>query len=171
MKSTSVLLPVALALAAAAASYAPHADAGTSAANATAFCQGALPAFDTEIRKRPLGVNNEGDSNAFVSCSIPIGHNPESINNAVVYLTNRNGAPVDVTCTLVDGLVADLGAGAPSYYPQTVTLPANGSGGLIWMPADFELETFSPYQNYSCNVPAGVEINLLGHDYTDAPGV
>src|SRR5690554_342572 len=38
-------------------------------AQATAICQGALPAFETQIRKRPLALQNEGEANAFVTCS------------------------------------------------------------------------------------------------------
>lgn len=49
------------------------ADAATlprvSATNPAGICQGALPAFETAIRKRPLAVQNEGDSTTFVTCS------------------------------------------------------------------------------------------------------
>ncbi len=38
-------------------------------ANATSYCQAALPAFEGAIRKRPLAVQNEGTTNAFVTCS------------------------------------------------------------------------------------------------------
>lgn len=150
--------------------HAPQAQAGTSAANGTAFCQSALPVFDTQIRKRPLGVNNEGDSNAFVSCSIPVGYNPGSIINGVIYMTNRTDEAVAVSCTLVDGVVADAGIpNLPAYYPQDIALLPGQFTALIWDPADYELESFSIYQNYSCSLPPGVEINLLGHDYEDSP--
>ncbi len=59
--------------------YAPQANAVSMAANATAFCQTALPVFDGNVRKRPLAVTNEGTSNAFISCSIPKG--PDSTGN------------------------------------------------------------------------------------------
>ncbi len=37
-------------------------------ANAASYCQPALPAFG-KVRKRPLGVQNEGEGNAFVTCA------------------------------------------------------------------------------------------------------
>ncbi len=164
--------PTALAIALAATTMAPSSDAhaGTSAANATAFCQGALPAFDTEIRKRPLGVNNEGDSNAFVNCSIPIGHNPTAVENGVVTLTNTNGTAVTANCTLVDGLAPGVSQDPPGYYPKSLAIAAGDTGAIVWTPGEYQLSSFSPYQNFSCNLPPGVELNLVGNDYADSAG-
>lgn len=164
---TSVLLPVALALAAAALP-APRAVAGINAANATAFCQGALPAFDTQIRKRPLGVNNEGDSNAFVSCSIPYPQNAATIIDAVLHLSNRSDTAVVVHCTLVDGVAPGLPFTPAMYYPKSIVLAANDSDAMVWVPGEFELETFGHWQNYSCSLPPGVEINMAGYDFNEA---
>lgn len=140
--------------------------AGTSAANASGLCQSALPVFDTNIRKRPLAVANESSGNAFVSCSVPVGYNPDSIDNAVVFLTNRGSNPVDVACTFVDGVAGAIG---PDYYPQTVTLPPGDLTPVIWDPATFSLPSFSGFANFSCNLPPNVEMNLVGFDYTDSP--
>ena len=169
MKSSVVAAAAAAAALAIAAIAVPQANAGTSASNATGMCQGALPAFDTQIRKRPLGVNNEGDRNAFVSCSIPIGYNPDTVDNGVVFVTNRNVVPVIVSCTLVDGVVAEIGVGAPGFYPQTIAALPGVATPIVWDPADHELESFHPYQNYTCNLPPGVEINVVGNDYSDSP--
>ena len=40
-----------------------------------------LPVFDTQIRKRPLAVGNEGAAPAFVTCSLPQGYYPETVIN------------------------------------------------------------------------------------------
>lgn len=169
MKSpTLAMMPAAMTLAVA-AMFMPQANAGTSASNATGMCQSALPVFDTQIRKRPLGVNNEGASNAFISCSIPIGYNPDTVNNGVIILTNRNDEAVIVSCTLVDGVVAEIGIpDLPAFYPQTVAALPGEATVILWDPADHGLESFHVYQNYSCNLPPGVEINLVGNDYTDS---
>lgn len=168
MKSVAIATAAAATLAIAAMS-ATIANAGTSASNATGMCQSALPVFDTQIRKRPLGVNNEGGSNAFVSCSIPIGYNPESVDNGVVIVTNRNAEAVIVSCTLVDGVIAEIGIpDLPAFYPQTVAALPGVITPIVWDPADHGLESFHSYQNYSCNLPSGVEINLVGNDYTDS---
>jgi hypothetical protein len=164
---TSIVLPAALALAAAALP-APRAAAGINAANATAFCQGALPVFDVQIRKRPLGVNNEGDSPAFVSCSIPYPHNAVTVSDAVLHLSNRTDTAVVVNCTLVDGVAPGLPFAAAMYYPKSIILAANSSDPMIWLPGEYELETFGRWQNYSCSLPPGIEINMAGYDFTEA---
>lgn len=167
MKLSITTLSTAVVLAAA-AMHAPQAQAATTAANATGFCQGALPVFDTELRKRPLGLNNEGDAGAYVSCSVPVPHNPDTTDNAVIYMTNRNAAAVDVSCIFVDGVVADSGF-PTGYYPQTISLNPGIFTAMVWLPGDFGLTSFSGYTNFSCNLPAGVELNLVGSDYTDSP--
>lgn len=68
-----------------------------------------------------------------------------------------------VSCTLVDGALA---AQSPGYYPQTVAALAGELTAIVWDPADHGLETFQPYQHFSCNLPPGVELNVVGNDYT-----
>lgn len=131
-------------------------------ANATAFCQGALPAFDTEIRKRPLAVRNEGDAGAFVSCSIPVNY--AGANTGVhVYLVNRDTETATVDCTFVDGIVTEFGGpNFPVYYPQSIALLADAGEILSWEASEFELASFSSIANISCVLPPGTEITLLG---------
>lgn len=148
-------LPLAFALAA------TDAGAATSAANASNPCQGALPAFETQIRKRPLGVNNEGTATAFVSCSTATGYNPSTITAAIVIVTNRNAGPIDIDCTLVNGGIA----GAVSYHPKTHSAPAGTPSVIAWTPADVG-GALSMYQNFSCALPPNVDINVVGYDYS-----
>lgn len=145
----------------AAALPSPDAQAVESA-NATAFCQGALPAFDTEIRKRPLAVRNEGTADAFVSCSIP--SNYAGANTGIhVYLVNRNAETATVNCTFVDGIVSEFGgSNYPAYYPQAIALLAGAGEVLSWLASDFDLPAFSSIANVSCALPPGTEITLLG---------
>jgi len=131
-------------------------------ANATSFCQGALPAFDTEIRKRPLAVRNEGTADAFVSCSIPTNY--AGPNTSVsVYLVNRSAGTATVDCTFVDGIVTEIGGpGFPVYYPQSIALLAGAAEPLVWEASEFELTAFSTIANVSCALPPGTEIALIG---------
>ena len=130
------------------------------AANAAAFCQGAQPTADSQIRKRPLALRNEGTATAFVSCSIPVNF---AGSNFLIdaHVVNRSANPATVSCTLVDGVVAEVGQTDPSYYPLSVDL-GPGSGGLLewWAPA-FDLDTFTDAANLSCALPPGVEITLI----------
>lgn len=135
----------------------------TEAANATAFCQGALPVSDTQIRKRPLALRNEGTATAFASCSVPVNFaGPNFLLDVIV--VNRNATSATVRCTLVDGVVAEIGDTDPGYYPLSVDVGPGGSGVLEWWPPDFGLETFTDIANFSCALPPGVEIALISAD-------
>ncbi len=120
---------------------------------ASGACQGALPIYETNFRKRPLAVANEGVTNAFVTCGVR--NTEDNTANAVeLYVTNRNAADVSVDCTLVDGIF-DNTIGFASYYPQTKTATAGVDSGFSW--SGFG----SPWQQISCNVPAKVEVNMV----------
>ena len=164
MKIVDVAVTATILLAAMTVLHAPPAYAATSASTASGSCQGNLPASDTNLRNRPLAIKNEGSSSAFVSCAVQTPYNPESVDAAVVFVTNTTAAAINVSCTYVDGGLA------PSvvFHPKTVAVPANAVVPIIWEPAEFALTTFSAYANFSCNVPPGVELNVVGVDYTES---
>jgi hypothetical protein len=133
-------------------------------AQATAICQGALPAFETHLRKRPLAVQNEGDTNAFVTCSF---NNPGNntggsrISSVTVYLQNVSSTRT-VSCTAVN-----TGAGASTadalYATRTVQVPrdGNGSTALQFLPGDFPGGAFlfpGDSLSVSCNLLPGIAI-------------
>lgn len=135
----------------------------TEASNATGYCQGVLPAADSQIRKRPLALRNEGTATAFVSCSIPVNFaGPNFVID--VHVVNRSAVPATVNCTLVDGVVAEIGETDPGYYPLSVNLVPGGGGLLQWWAPDFDLGTFTSAANLSCALPPGVEIALISAD-------
>jgi len=136
--------------------HAPQAQASRVASTAVGACQASLPLYDASLRKRPLGMRNEGSSHVFISCGVQWGFMVYSNDEDVVYATNQNRKPVDLTCTLVAGPFPGLAA----YMPKTVTLPAYGTDSIVWT------ETYNPYFNVSCDVPPGVEINVVGATYT-----
>lgn len=165
MKQTVSATLTALGIGLAAALLAPPAHALRVTAQATAICQGALPAFETAIRKRPLAVQNEGETDAFVTCSF---NNPGTtsgvsrITGATVYLQNLNSGARTVSCTGVNSS-ATAQPGAPMYATRSVQVPASDTvstalvfpvsdfpGGGIGFPGD----TFS----VSCAVRPGVGI-------------
>ncbi len=80
---------------------------------------------------------------------------------------NRSAAPVTVNCTFVDGYVSELGGSVyPDYYPGSDTINAGGVGFISWDATNYQLTQFSHYANFSCNLPVGVEINILSASYT-----
>lgn len=132
-----------------------------SASQPVARCQGALPVFETAIRKRPLAIQNEGSTTSFVTCGFETDL-AESITGGPlmvdVYFINNTAANVTVNCTAVTGWAggeneyvafsADLVPGADAevnnIFVQDTDFAADGmSTGLVAL---------------SCSLPAGVGI-------------
>lgn len=148
-------LPLAAAIVVATAAYMAPSDAGAInfRQNATGVCQSNLPTSDTQIRKRPTAIRNEGTSSAFVSCSLG-AENAVTNTNVEILFTNVSAAAVDVSCTFVTGRVNT----GPQFYPVTVNIAGNSD--------DFVSEVFPEADlanlvNASCLLPPGVELNYL----------
>lgn len=122
--------------------------------HASGFCQGALPSFDTNIRKRPLAVANEGTATAFVSCSMGNERADSTITEATLVVFNRNASPMDVTCTLVHGFQSSA---SPTFISKTATIAANDRAFLSWLPADNAGANYS-WLNWSCSLPPGTDV-------------
>jgi hypothetical protein len=137
--------------------------------NATGACNGALPSFEGALRKRPTAIANEGTAPAFVSCSTPGDFFNDGNNFVALGFSNRSAVSVTFTCTFVDGFAPPFGA--PAFYPQEVTIPANSPGVAIWEPASEGVALFTGNANFNCNLPVGVEINLLEVQYEEDNGV
>lgn len=131
--------------------------------NATGMCQGALPAFDTQIRKRPLAVRNEGTAPAFVSCSLA-GTQGEVHESVEIVFTNSGATDAVVNCTVVSGRATF--STPPQYYPQPeLALPASGSDSVVY---EFD-NAVDPANlvNASCMLPPGVSLDYIRHDSVD----
>ncbi|MEN1940384.1 hypothetical protein WCE41_04955 [Luteimonas sp. MJ246] len=162
MKLATTIAGLTLAVA---ATYSIPATAQTlhgNSSQAVARCQGALPAFETAIRKRPLAIQNEGDRASYVTCGFEFD-STDAINNSAflvdTYFTNNTDAAVTVACTAVTGY-----AGAENEYVSFDVEVAAGGGGedanLFWYDDDFAgggMET--GLVAISCQLPAGVGIN------------
>lgn len=131
--------------------------------NAAGMCQGALPAFDTQIRKRPLAIRNEGTQPAFVSCSLP-ATNGQMHSSVEIIFANSNAAPASVNCTVVTGR-ANFST-PPQYYTlPTLVLQANQPGGRLHT-FDNAVDAANTV-NVSCNIPAGVSLDYIRWDSVD----
>ena len=132
--------------------------------NATGVCQGALPNFETSLRKRPSGlINVSTTTNSFDSCSTTQNFFPPDGGGSAtalgVVLTNPTGAPVTVACTMVAGLNY-VGLFSPVQYPKSFEVAAGSSVEGQWTTVDDnDGEPFPASLNLSCNLPAGVEIS------------
>lgn len=131
---------------------------------ASGACQGALPNYEGNFRKRPLAVVNEGSTAAFLTCGIDNPDGDNGTNRVELYVVNRTGAAADISCTMVDGFV-DATMGFANYYPQTITANTTSYSFFQWT------GSYSPYsQSVSCNVPAAFEVNLIALNYNDEIG-
>ncbi len=133
---------------------------------AASSCQGALPVYESLLRKRPLAVANEGSSATFVTCGLEmemageVGYPPGS-QMVYVVLTNRSTAPVTVNCMLVEG----YGGFADSYHPKSIQLqPGEMTDTFAWSYTENAGKYFL-WPSISCNLPPGVEINGTTQQY------
>jgi len=142
------------------------------AANATANCQGALPNFEGSIRKRPLGVQNEGTALSFVTCSFSTEYDVldiAQISYLGAFFSNSTASPVTVTCTAVAGFEKYE---ANVYISKSVSVPANApeSTALYFQPGDNGGQGYYPIVSMSCALPPGVGIHdtYVGYVVDDA---
>jgi hypothetical protein len=123
-------------------------------------CQGALPAYEGKLRKRPLGLANEGTTTAFVTCGLAMemaGEMGISPGSQAVYviLTNRGSSSASISCTLVEG----YGGHGQNYHPKTVTLDAGAMIDNFAWSASENGDNHYAWPSLSCALPPGVEIN------------
>lgn len=129
-----------------------------SASNPTARCQGALPVFETAIRKRPLAIENEGTAATFVTCSFEAStyDSTSGILMLDTYFSNKSATDANVTCTAVTG----YNGGTNEYVSLTTAVPANSTGANpFWLDEDFEGFMPDGLVSISCNLPPGVGVN------------
>lgn len=131
---------------------------------AVSACQSALPVFDGVVRKRPLAVQNEGDSSTFITCGLEgvFGALPHSTYIGIS-LQNNGSAPATASCTLVD---AGSGFASPTYLPVSRTISPGTSSEVTWIPEDAAFI----YPAISCNVPPGVGIKYLARRFREEIG-
>jgi hypothetical protein len=132
-------------------------------AQASAVCQGALPAFETQIRKRPLAVQNEGTAAAFVTCSLNNAGSSSGtsrITQATVYLVNNNTGSRTLSCTGVSAAASP--DPEPLYAVKSVQVPGGSDGTALSFTADdFPGESFAltgDAFSVSCSITPGTGI-------------
>lgn len=148
--------------------HAPAASAATERVqrvSATAVCEAPLPVFDTTLRKRPIGITNQGGPSVFVSCSLPADSAapPGGASVSARFAMIGEAPPVTVQCQLVAGT-----ADAPTYTAGSIVVPAAGSAWLTWNGVD--KGTASATLNFSCHLPSGVDLSTIMYREVDAAG-
>lgn len=126
--------------------------------SATAVCQSARPAYEGQLRKRPLAILNEGSSAAFVSCFLPNQAN-DGVLQITVTAMNRSAVNTQATCTLSEGQSTIW----DDSIKITKNIPVEANGGLLavdWSYFDNGGTNF--YRaGLSCLLPPGVELGEI----------
>lgn len=158
MKLATTIAGLTLAVAAAYSTPTAAQDLHANASQPTARCQGALPAFETAIRKRPLAVQNEGTIATYVTCSFEFDAYEAIDNSALLldtYFVNNTEGDVEVTCSAVTGWAG----GSNEYVSSSVTIPAGGTfedANLFWFADDFAGNGMATgLVSMSCRLPQG----------------
>lgn len=156
-----------------AAAVIPAADAAVEnlqfQSGAAGLCQGALPVMDSNLRKRPLGVANEGETPAFVSCAFTTlmdqgGGGGVAQESAVRYfgmfLSSYVAEPQTVSCT---GVIGYEGSPSLQYVSLDVDVSSEtpDTNYLYFYPEDADpgQEHFHQLVSMSCRLPPGTGIN------------
>jgi len=130
-------------------------------ANPVSYCQAPLSAFDGQIRKRPLAMQNEGTSNAFVTCAFTrqVSDPRNFIFLVQMFASNAGTSPQDLACTLVTGTGEAI---SPDniFIPKTVTIMPGVSRALLqWDQGDLAAITTVTEYSLSCNLPPSTALN------------
>lgn len=164
----STLFPAALALALSAIAPGAHASPGVVSSGPANYCRPALPAFDGLVRTRPLAMQNEGNSTAFVTCSMgslrEFGTQADTVEYEVT-VSNNSNQQMEIVCTAVAGRV-----GAPAGIQSSTkgfSLAPGDSGLFEWNNDDFTGATIPLVVSYSCKLPPGGAINDMYVLYDD----
>lgn len=168
LKTASLTVAVGVIVAAAAPANAIN---RISLSNPTNYCQTALPIFDGNVRKRPVSVQNEGTSNAFVTCSwgTEVLQNSGSAGISAAEVWFHSDAAGSVTCTGVAGY-----NGVQAQSVKTLALPGGGQSEdpMIWTPTDFPGGHMGTgLFSISCNLQPGqgIDDSYITYDDGEVP--
>ncbi|MGY0613074.1 MULTISPECIES: hypothetical protein [unclassified Luteimonas] len=115
-------------------------------------CQAALPAFEGQVRKRPLALQNEGTASAFVTCAPPqfTGLADGDYGLDVTFINNGSSAAT-VSCTGVS-----IGQIPTIYVSKAISVPSGATRILNWKDTDGSSKWVT-----SCNLPPGTGIGTV----------
>ena len=127
----------------------------TMQAHGSGVCQGALPNFEGKLRKRPLGIQNEGTESAYVTCSPTNFQNAPNAFGFSVGVANYNATSITITCTGVHGQVSSAAA---TFVTKSVTIASNFND-FIDFPAAIFNNANAP--SVSCLLPPGTSVDTV----------
>lgn len=122
--------------------------------NAAGNCQTAMPVYDTDVRKRPLAVVNEGTTSAYITCSLTTDLGSLGVISYGTKLSNEGSSSKTINCTAVTGEETSA-----QYYPKSVNIPAGAQAVLEWTALDNGGLVFEHPVSLSCLLPPDTGLN------------
>lgn len=133
--------------------------------NAISICKGALPAYETMLRQRPLALANEGTEDTYVNCGFRSPTNSQGTEWFSVELRNLGNQEVTVSCT---GVMGTEGNNAV-YSTRSVNLPAGAYRSMKWTwGQDYQGEKIQTNTGFQCKLPPQVALTKLNQAYWSA---
>ena len=132
-------------------------------------CQPALPIYAESLRTRPVAIQNEGTSTAFVTCGLRgVKGNVRSATRVGIYLRNNTSAAKTVNCTLVD---AGTNMNNPAQQVRSFPLTANQVPTLYeWTAATHNGGQAYRYPAFSCMLPPGTGVSGVTRTFAEDVG-
>ncbi|MGY1458537.1 MULTISPECIES: hypothetical protein [unclassified Luteimonas] len=148
--------------------HAPDSSAATERVqrvSASAVCEAPLPVYDITLRKRPIGIGNEGTTNIFVSCALPTdaAAPPGGATVSVRLAMLANLPATTVNCQLVAGTADNL-----VFTEGTAVVPSSGTVWLTW--DNVHKGSTGGTINFSCSLPPQMDISTILYREVDPGG-
>lgn len=129
--------------------------------NAISICKGALPAYETLLRQRPLAMVNEGQFAAFVNCGFRAPTNSKGQDWFAATLKNYSTTSVTVRCTGVFGVEGNNAR----YVVKSVTLAPGQAKEVRWSKTDNNGQLIQTNTGLQCLLPPQVALTELPQAY------
>jgi hypothetical protein len=149
--------------------------------NSVNYCDAFAPGTANTLRNRVIGVENVGTAPLPVACNYASFFNGAPGNTRIqtvqVYFLNNNGTgTASVTCTLLSGNTAGIGAGTVYVSTKTTAAFAAGTqGGLSWTTADNPQQPATDLGNVlvgiNCILPPNIVMSTHALGWTADNGV
>lgn len=149
--------------------------------NSVNYCDAFAPGPSNTLRNRVIGVENIGPDPIAVACNYASFFNGAAGNTRIhtiqVYFLNNNGTgSAAVTCTLLTGNTAGVGAGTVYTSTKTTAAFAAGTqGGLSWSVADNPQQPATDLGNVlvgiNCTLPTNIVMTTHALGWTADNGV
>ncbi len=128
--------------------------------NAISICKGALPAYESLIRQRPLAMVNESERPAYVNCGFRAPTNAYGQKSFAVRLKNFGNSGVTVRCTGVIGVEDNA-----SYTPRSTYLAPGQTRTVSWSKSDNNGHYIRTNTGLQCYLPPHVGMTELPQVY------